>query len=98
MASSKSMSGLRPGNHRRKSLSKWKRLLFILITGGFLLFFAEASLQVFYRLSVGRWLCEWWAIPIYEADPIRVYRLKSNLDYLHQTREFTARYRTDALG
>jgi hypothetical protein len=72
--------------------------LFLFIVGVFPLLFAEASLQVFYRLSVGRWLCEWWAIPIYEADPVRVYRLKSNLDYLHQTREFTARYRTDALG
>jgi hypothetical protein len=75
-----------------------KRILFILITWCFLLVFAEASLQVFYRVSIGRWLWEWWAIPIYDTDPVRVYKLKPNLDFTHRTREFTARYRTDALG
>src|SRR4051812_33147633 len=82
----------------RARLSAQKRALFIFLTGILLLLFTEGSLQIFYRLSVGRWLCEWWAIPIYEADPNRVYRVKANLDYLHRTREFTARYNTDALG
>ena len=79
-------------------LSRRKRILFTLLTLGFLAFFVEASLQVFYRVSVGRWYWEWWAIPIYEADPVRVYRMKSNLDFVHQTSEFTARYRTDEMG
>ena len=79
-------------------MSRRKRLAFTFLTTVLLALFAEMSLQVFYKASVGRWLWEWWAIPIFEADPIRVYRLKSNLDYLHQTREFTARYRTDAVG
>ena len=73
-------------------------MLFTLLTLVFLACFTETSLQLFYRLSVGRWYWEWWAIPIYEADPVRVYRLKSNLDFVHQTSEFTARYRTDETG
>ena len=79
-------------------MSKRKRLLFVLVTWGFLLIFAELSLQLFYRASVGMWLWEWWAIPIFETDPIRVYRLKGNLDFTHRTREFTARYYTNPLG
>ena len=79
-------------------LSRRKRIVFTVLTIILLALFAEVSLQGFYKLSVGRWLWEWWAIPIFEADSIRTYRLKSNLDYLHQTREFTARYRTDAVG
>jgi hypothetical protein len=79
-------------------LSRRKQLFFFVVLGLLLLIFAEASLQLFYRASVGRWLWEWWAVPIYQEDPIRGYRLKSNLDFLHQTREFTARYRTDAEG
>ena len=79
-------------------LSRQRRILFTLLTLGFLTFFCEASLQVFYRVSVGRWYWQWWAIPIYETDPVRVYRLKSNLDFVHQTSEFTARYRTDETG
>ncbi len=80
------------------SLSKRKQLLFFFILGLLLLLFAEVSLQLFYRATVGRWLWQWWAVPIYQADPVRTYRLKSNLDFLHQTREFTARYRTDEQG
>ena len=80
------------------AMSKRKRILFTIVTVMLLALFAEASLHVFYRLSVGRWLWEWWAIPIFEADPIRVYRVKANLDYVHQTSEFTARYFTDSLG
>ena len=78
--------------------SRRKRILFTIVTVVLLGFFAEASLQVFYRLSVGRWLWQWWAIPIFAPDPVRVYRVKANLDYLHRTSEFTARYMTDALG
>lgn len=60
--------------------------------------FAEGALQLFYRISVGKWLADWWAIPIYEEDSIRGYRLKANLDYTHKTSEFTATYLTDNAG
>ncbi len=79
-------------------LSRRKQLLFYLVLGLLLLVFAEAALQVFYRASVGRWLWQWWAVPIYETDPVRLYRLKSHLDFTHRTREYTARYLTDARG
>ncbi len=91
-------SAIPPQPRRTPTLSKRKRIAFTFLIALFLALFAELSLHVFYKVSVGRWLWEWWAIPIFEADPIRVYRLKSNLDYLHRTREFTARYRTDAAG
>ena len=79
-------------------LSRRKRLLFYLVLGLLLLVFAEAALQIIYRARVGRWLWQWWAVPIYEADPVRIYRLKAHLDFTHQTREYTARYLTDARG
>jgi len=96
--SSDSIKRAAPTKLKEPPLSRGKRLLFFSVLALLLLLFAEASLHLFYRASVGRWLWEWWAVPIYEADPVRVYRLKSNLDYVHRTREFTARYRTDALG
>ena len=79
-------------------MHRGKRIVFVLITWVLLLAFMETSLQVFYRATVGRWLPEWWAIPIYETDPVRLYRVKGNLDFLHKTREYTARYYTNALG
>lgn len=79
-------------------ISRRKRFLFSAITVILLFLIAEGSFQVFYRVSVGRWLWEWWAIPIFEADPVRVYRTRANLDYLHRTSEFTARYLTDPVG
>ena len=85
----------RPSSRR---LSRRKRILFTVLTAIFVVMFVETSLQIFYRMSVGRWLWEWWAIPIFEADPVRVYRVKANLDYTHKTSEFTARYFTDELG
>ena len=86
------------GGKRTPALSRCKRILFTLCTIVLLVLFAEVSLQLFYRVTVGRWLWDWWAIPIFEEDPIRVYRLKPNLDYWHKTSEFTARYRTDEAG
>jgi hypothetical protein len=58
----------------------------------------EASLQIFYRVANGSWLWDWWTIPIYAADPVRVYGLKANLDYWHKTSEYTVRYLTDGAG
>jgi hypothetical protein len=75
-----------------------KRVAFILMAWALVLALTEASLQLFYWATVGRWLSEWWAIPIYATDPIRVYRVRENLDFLHKTEEYTARYYTNALG
>jgi hypothetical protein len=83
---------------RTRTISKRARILFILFVAALMAVFVEVTLQLWYRASVGMWLSELWAIPIYEEDPIRVYRVKPNLDHLHKTREFTTRYQTDALG
>jgi len=58
----------------------------------------EGGLQLTYRMTVGMWLSEWWAIPIYEPDPVRGYRVRSHLDFKHQTREFSVRYVTGRTG
>ena len=60
--------------------------------------FVEVALQIHYRATVGRWLSELWAIPIFDTDPIRKYRMKSNLEFEHNTREFKATYFTDSQG
>jgi hypothetical protein len=75
-----------------------KRIVFVLMTWALLLVLTETFLQLLYRATVGMWLSEWWAIPIYATDPVRVYRVKEDLDFLHKTREYTARYYTNALG
>lgn len=80
------------------TLSRRKRILFSLAIVALLGVFAETTLQLSYRLVAGRWLWDWWAIPIYQADPVRVYRVKSNLDYWHRTTEYSAHYLTDDAG
>ncbi len=75
-----------------------KSVVFSVILFSLVLLCIEASLQVFYRCSVGMWLHEWWAIPIYEPDQHRVFRVKPNLDFTHKTREYAVRYYTDSQG
>ena len=81
-----------------KHLTKGKKLLFTLLLLAFPILLTEMGLQVFYRVTAGQWLWQWWAIPLYESDEFRVYRVKRNLDYLHKTKEYTARYYTNAQG
>jgi hypothetical protein len=86
-----------PGKPRRR-MSWFRRIQVTLVLLVLFVLFAEFALQLFYRATVGRWLWEWWAVPIFEPDPVRVYRVKANLDYLHQTREFSVKYCTDDAG
>ena len=79
-------------------LSKGKKFVFTILLITFSIVLIELGLQIFYRLGTGQWLFQWWAIPIYEPDDYRVYRVKSNLDYIHKTSEYTARYYTNAQG
>lgn len=55
----------------------------------------EIALQVFYRISVGGFLYERMAIPIYVSDPHRCYAVAPNLEYVHHTHEYEVVYRTD---
>jgi hypothetical protein len=88
----------RTDGRRAPVLSRRKRIGFALVIVALLVLFAEGSLQLSYRISNGSWLWEWWTVPIYAADPVRVYRVKANLDYQQKTSEFSARYLTDSAG
>ena len=79
-------------------LNRGKKLVFTILLLAFSILLTETGLQVFYRVTAGQWLWEWWAVPLYESDDSRVYRVKSNLAYLHKTGEYTARYYTNAQG
>ena len=69
-------------------------ILFALITLALL----EVVLQVYYRVSVGAFLYERMAIPIYAPDPDRCYAVAPNLEYVHRTQEYEVVYRTNGDG
>ena len=82
-------------------MNKWKmrrKVLDLCIIAVVTFGLTESALQCFYRISVGRWLMEWWAVPIYASDPLRVYRVKGNLNYEHITREYRVTYETNSQG
>jgi lysophospholipase L1-like esterase len=58
----------------------------------------ELSLQGFYRVTVGDWLFRRTAVPIFEADPVRCYRLKADLAFPHRTPEFAVTVYTNHQG
>ena len=69
-------------------LSRRRRILFSVILAGFVLLVIEIACQVFYRFNAGDFLFRRTGLPIFEADPTRCYRLRSNLEYRHRTNEF----------
>jgi len=73
-----------------------RRLLFIAILAGVAVLSIEIPLQLYYRLSAGAWLFQRTLPPIYEADPIRCFRVKADLDYVHHTNEFAIHLYTNA--
>ncbi len=81
-----------------KSLGIGKKLVFTFLLFTFSVLLSEISLQALYRVAAGQWLWQWWAVPLYEADGSRVYRLRGNLDYVHKTSEYRARYYTNSQG
>jgi hypothetical protein len=58
----------------------------------------EGTLQAYYRITNGDYLAKRVDLPIFSADPHRVYRVQSNLDYEHYTNEFSVTYKTDNFG
>ena len=80
------------------SLTIGKKLVFTLLLLTFSVLLAEISLQTLYRITAGQWLWQWWALPLYEPDDVRVYRVRSNLNYLHKTSEYEVRYYTNEQG
>lgn len=59
---------------------------------------AEASLQLFYRVTAGQWLWSRTALPIYQPNPVSGVFNQANLDYTHRTNEFRARFLTNSEG
>jgi hypothetical protein len=59
---------------------------------------AEAVAQAYYRLTTGDVLARRAALPIFEADPTRCYRLRAGLAYRHRTPEFDVTLYTNDEG
>jgi lysophospholipase L1-like esterase len=75
-----------------------RRILFSVILAGFVLLVIETALQLFYRFTAGDFLFRRTGLPIFEADPTRCYRLRSNLEYRHRTNEFDVVVYTNSQG
>ena len=58
----------------------------------------EGILQAYYRITNGDYLAKRVDLPIFAADQHRIYRVQSNLDYQHDTNEFSVSYTTDNFG
>jgi lysophospholipase L1-like esterase len=79
-------------------LSRRRRIAFGLAVAVLVLVAVEGICQLAYRLSAGAFLFERTGAPIYEEDPTRCYRVKSNLTYEHKTNEFRIRIYTNSQG
>ncbi|MCA9859550.1 MAG: hypothetical protein KC438_07505 [Thermomicrobiales bacterium] len=75
-----------------------KKVLFSLVTIGLSIVLIEVLLQTFYFVSVGDFLFRRALPPIYAADPIRCYKVASNLTYTHRTNEFETEIFSNSLG
>jgi hypothetical protein len=60
--------------------------------------FLEIALQLYYHITTGSYVFNRAAIPIYESDDVRYYRVKPNLSYHQQTNEFDVIYYTNNQG
>ena len=58
----------------------------------------EGILQAYYRITNGDYLAKRVDLPIFAPDLHRIYRVQSNLDYQHDTNEFSVSYTTDNFG
>ena len=72
-------------------LSPFRRFMFATILAGLVVVYLELLLQVFYYATVGDFLFRRALPPIYAADPVRCYRVASDLEYVHRTNEFDDR-------
>lgn len=82
----------------RRSLSWQRRLLFSLALLPLTLVLLEVLLQAFYLITVGDFLFRRALPPIYAADPVRCYRVASDLEYVHRTNEFEIDIFTNSIG
>ena len=75
-----------------------RKIIFFVIMLMLPIIFLEATLQAYYRIVNGRFLYERMAIPIYDVDEYRFYKLTRNLSYHHQTNEYSVVYHTNGQG
>ena len=64
----------------------------------FMLFLAEAALQLFYRVTVGQWLFTRTGLPLFVPDERFVYWNKPHMSFTHRTNEFTSEIATNGQG
>jgi hypothetical protein len=64
----------------------------------FVVLVIEILLQGFYFATVGDFIFRRALPPIYEADPIRCYRVKADFEYTHRTNEFEFEIHTNSHG
>lgn len=80
-------------------LSLGRRISFSLVLVVLVLLVVEGTSQLFYRVTAGDFLFRRaGAAPIFEEDPTRCYRLKSNLEHVHKTNEFETAIYTNSQG
>lgn len=75
-----------------------RKAFFYLVMITLQLALVEGILQAYYRITTGDYLAKRVDLPIFAPDPHRVYRVRSNLDYRHDTNEFNVVYATDNFG
>lgn len=81
-----------------KKISNSKKAVFFAAIFASLFVALELLLQIFYFVTVGDFIFRRAVPSIYEADPIRCYRVKPNLEYAHLTNEFEIKIYTDSIG
>ncbi|MDB4516433.1 hypothetical protein N9089_02400 [Crocinitomicaceae bacterium] len=75
-----------------------RKVFFYMIMLALQIAFVEGILQAYYRITTGDYLAKRVDLPIFAPDQHRVYRVQSNLDYQHDTNEFSVSYNTDNFG
>ncbi len=79
-------------------LGRRRQLLLGIMLGLLVVLAIEALLQLAYFAQSGSFLFQRVLVPIYEADPVRCFRLRSDLAMTHSTNEFSTSIFTNAQG
>ena len=80
------------------SVTGLKKGVFVVLAACLTLVILEVFLQAFYYVTVGDYLFRRTLPAIYAADPVRCYRVASDLDYTHRTNEFKITIHTNSKG
>jgi len=78
--------------------SRTRRLILWMMLALFVVLSVEALLQLAYFAQAGSFLFQRALAPLYEADPVRCFRLKPDLVLAHRTNEFSTDIYTNSQG